>query len=139
MPEPNTMSTGDSNMSQTFLGDRSSRKRFPLRLRDLVAISSSLTATDYPMANLTAPRVIWLKGGLFVALGLLASLLLLAQLPDIRYAALLGIAVWAFCRAYYFAFYVIEHYVDPGFRFSSLLDFTRYAIFGRAPDHPDGG
>jgi hypothetical protein len=25
-----------------------------------------------------------------------------------------------FCRFYYFAFYVIEHYVDPGYRFSGL-------------------
>lgn len=91
------------------------------------------------MANLTDPRIIWLKGGLFVVLGLLASSLLVAQLPDLRYAALLGIAVWAFCRAYYFAFYVIEHYVDPTFRFSGLLDFLRYTLQGRSPDHPDGG
>lgn len=91
------------------------------------------------MANLTNPRLIWLKGGLFVALGVLASVLLIVQLPDIRYAFLLVVAVWSFCRAYYFAFYVIEHYVDPGFRFSGLIDFVRYATFGRPPDHPDGG
>jgi hypothetical protein len=43
-------------------------------------------------------------------------------------AFLLLLAIWAFCRAYYFAFYVIEHYVDPEYRFSGLLDFCRYAI-----------
>ena len=35
-------------------------------------------------------------------------------------AALLAVSVWAFCRAYYFAFYVIERYVDPTYRFSGL-------------------
>lgn len=87
------------------------------------------------MVNLTNPRIIWLKGGLFVALGLLASTLLVVQLADIRYAGLLAIAVWAFCRAYYFAFYVIEHYTDSGFRFSGLLDFARYAITGPTSDN----
>lgn len=91
------------------------------------------------MANLTNPRIIWLKGVLFVALGLLASTLLVIQLPDIRYAGLLAIAVWAFCRAYYFAFYVIEHYIDSGFRFSGLLDFARYAIIGPTPENRKRG
>ena len=91
------------------------------------------------MPNLTNPRIIWLKGILFVALGLLASILLAVQLSDIRYVALLALAVWAFCRAYYFAFYVIEHYVDSGFRFSGLLDFARYAIMGPTPDNRKRG
>ena len=39
---------------------------------------------------------------------------------------LLTISVWCFCRAYYFAFYVIEHYVDPGYRFSGLWSFVVY-------------
>lgn len=91
------------------------------------------------MTNLTDPRLIWLKGGLFVALGVLASGLLVAQLPDIRYALLLVIAIWAFCRAYYFAFYVIERYVDRNYRFVGLLDFLRYALLKHAPDRSDGG
>jgi hypothetical protein len=41
---------------------------------------------------------------------------------------LLAIAIWAFCRAYYFAFYVVEHYADPNFRFAGLVDFVRYLI-----------
>lgn len=90
------------------------------------------------MVNLTNPRVICLKGALFLVLGLLASTLLIAQLPDIRYATVLAIAVWAFCRAYYFAFYVIEHYVDPNFRFAGLLHFARYALLGHDPDRKQG-
>jgi hypothetical protein len=86
------------------------------------------------MANLTNHKAIWFKGGLFVALGLLASSLLLARSPELTSAVLLAIAIWAFCRAYYFAFYVIEGYVDPSFRFSGLVDFARYAIFGKSPD-----
>jgi hypothetical protein len=46
--------------------------------------------------------------------------------PDWRLAALLTIAVWAFCRAYYFAFYVVEHYADPEFKFAGLSSFVRY-------------
>jgi len=30
--------------------------------------------------------------------------------------------------AYYFAFYVIEHYVDPGYRFAGLWSFVRYVL-----------
>ncbi|MEM9645881.1 MAG: hypothetical protein AAF989_12895 [Planctomycetota bacterium] len=91
------------------------------------------------MTNLTDPRVIWLKGGLFLLLGLLSSGLLISQLTDIRYAALLTLVVWSFCRAYYFAFYVIERYVDPHFRFAGLLHFARYAVLGHSPDQPNDG
>jgi len=89
------------------------------------------------MRDLTDPRIIWLKGGLFIAVGTLASGLLIAQLPDLRYALLLAIAIWSFCRAYYFAFYVVERYVDRNYRFAGLLDFAKYAMFGNPPDHVD--
>lgn len=79
------------------------------------------------MGDLRNPAAIWAKGILFVVLGLFASVLLLTFAPDLRVAALLALAIWAFCRAYYFAFYVIEHYVDPGYKFAGLIDFARYA------------
>jgi hypothetical protein len=41
---------------------------------------------------------------------------------------LLVITVWVFCRFYYFAFYVLEHYVDPGYRFAGLLSLARYLM-----------
>jgi len=78
------------------------------------------------MGDLTNPKVIKLKGGLFLFSGVLASILLLVDAPTLRDAALLLIAIWSFCRFYYFAFYVIEHYVDPGYRFAGLGDFGRY-------------
>lgn len=68
----------------------------------------------------------WVKLVLFVLIGVTASGLILVQLPDWRIALLLALAIWAFCRAYYFAFYVIEKYIDPSFRFSGLGSVVRY-------------
>jgi hypothetical protein len=86
------------------------------------------------MGDLTNPRVIKWKGVLFLVAGVLSSLLLLLDAPSLRDAALLLIAIWSFCRFYYFAFYVIEHYVDPSFRFSGLGDFLRYCLQRRKRD-----
>lgn len=68
----------------------------------------------------------YLKAILLLATGLLASIILLIDQPHLRTAMLLTIAVWAFCRAYYFAFYVVEKYIDPSFRFAGLLDLLKY-------------
>jgi hypothetical protein len=83
------------------------------------------------MRNLTNPTWIKAKGILFLLTGLLAAGLLLVEHPDWKTAVLLGLAIWCFCRFYYFAFYVIEHYIDPGFRFAGLWDAARYLIWGR--------
>ena len=80
------------------------------------------------MKDLKNPTVIRLKGALFLALGMAAAVLLLAEVTTLKVAVLLALTVWGFCRAYYFAFYVIEHYVDPGFRFSGLLSFAAYLL-----------
>ena len=78
------------------------------------------------MRDLTSPAWIKLKGGLFLLLGLLACTLILVSCPTLQVGGLLIVAVWASCRFYYFAFYVIEHYVDPTYRFAGLLSFARY-------------
>ncbi len=80
------------------------------------------------MADLKNPKLIWLKGWLFLAAGLLASAGLLSEAFSWRVALLLAVAVWCFCRFYYFAFYVIEHYTDPGYKFAGLWDFVKYAL-----------
>ena len=72
------------------------------------------------MKDLTNPKWIKLKGLLFLIVGLLSSALLIVECPSLKIVLLLAIAIWCFCRSYYFAFYVIEHYVDPGYRFSGL-------------------
>lgn len=78
------------------------------------------------MKDLTDPFWIKLKGGLFLLLGVMATGLILLEHPSVKLAGLLVLAVWCFCRFYYFAFYVIQHYVDPGFRFSGLWSFAKY-------------
>jgi hypothetical protein len=84
------------------------------------------------MADLKNPGLIYLKGALFLVLGLTASALLLLEHPGVRTAALLALTIWAFARAYYFAFYVVQHYVDSSFRFAGLLHFVRYLLRGRS-------
>lgn len=78
------------------------------------------------MGDIKSPTLLYLKGGLFVLLGCIAVAAILLQYPSFSLAALLAIAIWSFCRAYYFAFYVIQHYIDAEFRFAGLLDFARY-------------
>jgi len=78
------------------------------------------------MRDLTNPRLIQLKGILFFFAGLFAAALLLVRDPSWTTALLLSIAVWAFCRAYYFAFYVVQRYVDPTFRYSGLGSFVSH-------------
>lgn len=78
------------------------------------------------MSDLKDPRLIFLKGGLFLVLGVMAGSCLIARTPEWETAVLLGITVWAFCRLYYFMFYVIEHYVDRRYRFAGIGSFLRY-------------
>jgi len=84
------------------------------------------------MKDLANPFWINLKGVLFLFLGILAAALLFFERPTLRVAALLVIAIWSFCRFYYFAFYVLERYVDPSFRFSGLLALARHLIATRS-------
>jgi len=81
--------------------------------------------------DITDPRVLKLKGLLFMVLGLLAAGLLLWHAPGWKNAFLLAIAIWAFCRFYYFAFYVLHHYADPEFKYTGLVDLVRYLVGGR--------
>ena len=83
------------------------------------------------MGDITNPRLLYLKGGMFVFTGLLASGLLLLERPSLKVAVLLAVAIWCFARAYYFAFYVVEHYADPGYRFAGLWSLARYALARR--------
>ena len=78
------------------------------------------------MKDLTDARWIKLKGFLFLGLGISSSLLLVLEALTIKVVFLLALSIWSFCRFYYFAFYVIQHYVDPGYRFSGLWSFARY-------------
>ena len=78
------------------------------------------------MRDLKNPRLIYLKAALFLVSGTLSGGILVLENPTIRTVLLLGITIWAFCRLYYFAFYVIEHYVDPKYRFAGIRSFVLY-------------
>jgi hypothetical protein len=86
------------------------------------------------MTTLTNPLWIKAKGVLFLLLGTLAAVLILIEHPEWRIGLLLAIAIWSFCRFYYFAFYVIENYVDPTFRFAGLFAFATYLMTGQHDD-----
>jgi hypothetical protein len=73
--------------------------------------------------DLKNPAWMYLKAVLFLGIGLLCAAGILVQSPTLRTAVLLALAVWAFCRLYYFMFYVIERYVDPGYRFAGVYSF----------------
>ena len=85
------------------------------------------------MRDITNPKVLFLKGFLFLFAGLLASALLVLEHPTLKVALLLALAVWCFARFYYFCFYVVQHYADPGYRFSGLWSFTLYLLRRRRP------
>ncbi|WP_428939018.1 hypothetical protein [Fontivita pretiosa] len=81
------------------------------------------------MRDLTTPRILYLKAMLFVLGGVLASTGVLLESPTLRTATLLSIAIWCFARFYYyFAFYVIEKYVDPTYRFAGLLSLLSHML-----------
>ena len=63
---------------------------------------------------------------MFVLGGTLAAGLILVERPTVKVALLLGIAIWCFARAYYFAFYVIEHYIDSSYKFAGLWSLVSY-------------
>ncbi len=77
------------------------------------------------------------KGILFLLIGFTSAALLLVEAPTLNTALLLALTIWAFCRAYYFAFYVIEKYVDPQFRFAGLWSVVRYTLKERTRSKPD--
>lgn len=90
------------------------------------------------MTDIQSPRLLYIKGALFLFLGILAAGLLLTEHFDLKFAALLALAIWSFARAYYFVFYVIEHYIDPNFKFSGLWAFAQYVLRQRAAGKRNG-
>lgn len=84
------------------------------------------------MKDLHSTKLMWLKAILLLAIGLIAVALVWLETPTWKCALLLALAIWAFCRAYYFGFYVLEKYVDPQFRYSGLGSLLRYIFRHRS-------
>jgi hypothetical protein len=79
-----------------------------------------------PFMDIRNHKLLYLKAGLFILGGLLASAGILLEAPTFRVAALLAVAIWCFARAYYFVFYVIQRYIDPGYRFAGIWSLVIY-------------
>ncbi|RBP37312.1 hypothetical protein DES53_11450 [Roseimicrobium gellanilyticum] len=90
------------------------------------------------MRDLTSFASMKLKAALFVVIGVFSGILVVLgnDFAAWKKALLLAMCVWAFCRAYYFAFYVIEKYVDPSFKFSGLGSAVKY-LMGRKASTPE--
>jgi len=83
------------------------------------------------MQNLLSPRWMAVKAALFVVIAGLAGGIVLAKCPSWTVAGCLLLIGWACSRAYYFAFYVVQHYVDPSFRFDGLGSLAAWWLLGR--------
>ena len=70
---------------------------------------------------------ILLKAILFLVMGTvgIAFMLVLGEF-NIFFAILLLITLWAWCRVYYFCFYVIHKFFDPEYKFNGLFHFILY-------------
>jgi hypothetical protein len=68
------------------------------------------------------------KGLLFLILGLLAAGMLLYESQNIRTFLLILLMVWAFCRFYYYLFYVLEKYIGRDRKYSGILDAVKFII-----------
>ena len=101
-----------------------------------IAAAAPLRQNAESMKDLRSPKLIWLKGILFLIIALTSAGLLWAETPTLQTALLLALAIWASCRAYYFAFYVLERYVDPQFRFAGLWSVARYIFQRRSHEDP---
>jgi hypothetical protein len=82
--------------------------------------------------DLKNPGWMYLKAAMFLLIGACCFVLVLRNDPTIGTAAFLLLMIWAFARAYYFAFYVIEKYIDGEYRFSGLFSFLGYVMAGKA-------
>jgi hypothetical protein len=80
--------------------------------------------------SISQPGLLYAKAILLLVLGLLSAALLILQSPSAFTIALIAISIWSFARVYYFAFYVVERYIDRSFRFSGLMSLAIY-LFNR--------
>jgi hypothetical protein len=85
------------------------------------------------MRDLVDPKWMYLKAALFLFIGLFSAGILIAASPTWQTVVLVALVIWSFSRAYYFAFYVIERYVDPTYRFSGLFSALSYVLSRRKP------
>ena len=85
-----------------------------------------------PFRDLRNPRWMYLKASLFVLMTLLCGGALLIEESRVFRLGYILLLIWSSARAHYFAFYVIERYIDPGYRFSGIYSLCRYLLRPRS-------
>jgi hypothetical protein len=88
------------------------------------------------VSDLTSRRWIVLKGGLFLAIAVVAALLIGIEAPSWRVVTLLILLAWASARFYYFLFYVLERYVDPRLKYAGILAMLRTLLLRGRSSRP---
>jgi hypothetical protein len=78
--------------------------------------------------DIKSKRLLHMKGLLFLILGLLAAGLLLFQSQNFKTLLLLLITIWAFCRFYYYLFYVLEKYIGRDQKYAGVLDALTFIV-----------
>jgi tellurite resistance protein TehA-like permease len=97
----------------------------------LTAVQPAPPLKEEAMRDLKNPNLMLLKAVLFVGIGLIAAAMLVADTLALRTVVLLLLVIWSFSRAYFFAFYVIEKYIDPSYRFSGLFSAAKFIVSRR--------
>jgi hypothetical protein len=80
-------------------------------------VYKSSFATFRKMIQLRSPRAMMFKAGLFLLLGLMCVSLLILDLHSLKGVFVLFVCIWAFCRLYYFLFYVLAGWWPTQARF----------------------
>ena len=88
--------------------------------------------------DLVNPKWMYLKAICFVLIAFLCAAGLFLNTLRMDTLVMILLLIWSSARAYYFCFYVIERYIDPGYRFSGLGSVIMYALRGRSVSDPDG-
>lgn len=81
-------------------------------------------------ADIRSKRLLHAKGFLFLLVGLLAGAALLLQSPTLQTLFLLLITIWAFCRFYYYLFYVLENYIGREQKYAGVWDALKFILRG---------
>jgi len=74
------------------------------------------------------PKLIYLKGILFLLILVISASLILVETKSWTIGFLLLLVIWSSARFYYFMFYVIEKYVNSNYKFGGILHFLKYLI-----------
>lgn len=80
--------------------------------------------------DLKSSTAIKIKEALFAFIGLICCGLIIANQPNLKTVLLLGVAIWAWCRFYYFLFYVLENYAGRKRPYAGIFDALKSCLLG---------